>query len=103
MTECATCGLAFSGTSAFDAHRTGKHAYTFAQGLAFEPAVEDGRRCLDTEEMVEVGMELDPRGRWRVIASDKQLAGLARMRQNAPTNTQEALPGLGGTSGRAAA
>ena len=103
MTECSTCGLRFSGTSAFDAHRVGRHAYTFTQGLALEPPVEDGRRCLDLDELRRAGMELDPRGRWRVVASEKQLAGLARIREKAPTDAQEALPALGGTPGRTAA
>ncbi len=103
MTECVACGLFFAGTSAFDAHRVGKHAYTFSEGLRMEPVREDGRRCLHPSEMAEVGMELDTRGRWRIIASEKQLQGLARMRAGAPTNAQETLEDLAGTAGRKAA
>ena len=103
MTECSLCGLHFSGTSAFDAHRAGRHSYTLTEGLRLEPPREDGRRCLHPVEMADVGMELDDRGRWRVIASEKQLAGLARMRASAPTKRTEATEGLRGTAGRKAA
>ena len=125
MTECAACGLFFSGTSSFDAHRVGRHAYTFSEGLRLDPLREDGRRCLHPSEMGEarvstiveseneagmersvcttVQMELDSRGRWRIVASEKQLQGIARMRAGAPTNAQGAIEGLEGTSGRAAA
>ena len=102
MTECRSCGLRFTGTSAFDHHRVGKHEYTYGEGFKFEPPREDGRRCLHASEMPEAGMELDPRGRWRIIASKKQLQGLARMRAGAPTKRTEATRGVGGTSGRAA-
>jgi len=103
VTECAACGLSFSGTSAFDAHRTGTHAYTLSEGLRLDPPRENGRRCLHVSEMGEAGMELDERARWRIIASEKQLQGLARLRAGAPTNALEAIEGLGGTAGRAAA
>ncbi len=104
MTECASCGLFFSGTSSFDQHRTGVHAYTLSEGLRMEPPREDGRRCLHVSEMGgAAGMELDDRGRWRIIASEKQLQGLARLRAGAPTNALEATEGLRGTAGRAAA
>jgi len=94
MTECAACGLFFSGTSSFDAHRAGTHAYTLSEGLRLDPPREDGRRCLHVSEMGAAGMELDTRGRWRVKASAKQLAGLARMRAGAPTNALEAPEGV---------
>ncbi len=100
VTECRACGLFFAGTSAFDAHRAGTHAYTFSEGLRLEPVREDGRRCLHPSEMAEVGMELDTRGRWRIIASEKQLQGLARMRAGAPTKRTEATEGVAGSSGR---
>ncbi len=94
MTECASCGLFFSGTSSFDAHRVGVHAYTVSEGLRMEPPRENGRRCLHVSEMVEASMELDDRGRWRIIASEKQLQGLARLRAGAPTKRTEATEGL---------
>jgi len=103
MTECSSCELHFSGTSAFDQHRVGRHEYTLWEGLQRNPTAEDGRRCLNETEMVEAGMERDAHGRWRVVASEKQLAGLARMRAGAPTKRTEATEGLGDTSERAAA
>jgi hypothetical protein len=48
---CTTCGKDFGSVGAFDAHRVGKHEYLFAEGLKMNPPREDGRRCLDTEEM----------------------------------------------------
>jgi len=103
VTECSACGLFFSGTSSFDQHRTGVHAYTVSEGLRMQPVRENGRRCLHPSEMAEAGMELDNRGRWRIIPSERQLEGIARMRASAPTNAQGAIEGLDGTSGRAAA
>jgi len=100
MTECASCGLAFAGTSAFDFHRRGVHAFTLSEGLRMEQRREDGRRCLHVSKMGEAGMELDSRGRWRVVASEKQLQGLARMRAGAPTKRTEATEGVAGSSGR---
>ena len=102
VTACASCGLQFTGTSGFDAHRTGAHAFTFREGLRMEPPREDGRRCLHPEEMRAAGMELVG-DLWRIVPSEKQLQGLARMRASAPTNAQKAIEGLEGTSARAAA
>lgn len=100
MTECGSCGLSFSGTSAFDRHRVGKHAYTYSEGLRMEPLREDGRRCLHVSEMGGAGMEQDARGRWRLVPSEKQLAGLARMRQSAATKPQDATEALSPTPTR---
>jgi hypothetical protein len=58
----------------FDRHRTGQHEYTFAEGLEMDPPREDGRRCLDAEEMTALGWVLDKRGRW----SDPKLVEAAR-------------------------
>jgi hypothetical protein len=63
---CVACSKDFASVAAFDRHRTGTHEYDFAQGLRFDIPREDGRRCMDEDEMIEVGMELDPRGRWRI-------------------------------------
>jgi hypothetical protein len=46
----------FAGDSYFDKHRIGTHAYTYLEGLKFNPPVEDGRRCMSLEEMRKVGM-----------------------------------------------
>jgi hypothetical protein len=54
---CRGCGSDFSSLKNFDRHRTGNHALNW-------PAHENGRRCLDTEELRELGFALDARGRW---------------------------------------
>jgi hypothetical protein len=61
---CSACGQDFTSVSLFDRHRVGVHAYTYSEGLALDPPVEDGRRCLDAEEMQAKGWELDARSRW---------------------------------------
>lgn len=61
---CRACGEDFAGVAIFDAHRVGKHAHTYAEGLAGTPAVEDGRRCLDGDEMQANGWDRKERGRW---------------------------------------
>ena len=70
------CGLDFGSVSAFDRHRVGKHAFTFSEGLEMDPPCEDGRRCLDVDEMAAAGMELDPRGRWRLPPDLERLGKL---------------------------
>jgi hypothetical protein len=61
---CSACGQDFTSTSLFDRHRVGLYRYTFEQGLKLDPAREDGRRCLDEDEMTAKGWELSDRGRW---------------------------------------
>lgn len=75
MNLCTACKLDFGSVAAFDAHRVGKHAYTFKEGLYFNPPVEDGRRCLDIEEMLAVDPETgraqfaqNARGTWSLTA-----------------------------------
>jgi len=62
---CSVCCEDFGSTSAFDAHFTGKIAYSYREGLAMDPPREDGLRCLDPEEMRAKKMHKDSRGRWR--------------------------------------
>ena len=64
MTLCRSCGADFSATWLFDKHRVGKHTYLFTEGLRMDPPREDGRRCLDAEEMRGLGWEVDANGRW---------------------------------------
>jgi len=61
---CSGCGQDFTSTSLFDRHRAGVYEYTLEQGLKLEPPLEDGRRCLDSDEMKAKGWELNDRGRW---------------------------------------
>lgn len=53
---CTSCGRDFVGDSYFDQHRTGTHEYTYSEGLNRDPPVEDGRRCMDVEEMRASGL-----------------------------------------------
>jgi hypothetical protein len=55
MNLCRSCGHDFAGVSAFDRHRIGTHDYTYAEGLRMEPLREDGRRCMNTDEMADAG------------------------------------------------
>jgi hypothetical protein len=48
--------------------RCGKHTYTYREGLELEPAREDGRRCMDSDEILAAGMALDGWGRWAIVA-----------------------------------
>jgi hypothetical protein len=67
---CRGCGEAFGSVGLFDGHRVGRHAYTFAEGMDMRPPVEDGRRCLDVDEMGGAGWRLNGRGRWIDPARD---------------------------------
>ena len=52
---CTSCGRDFTGDSLFDQHRVGTHDYTISEGLKLDPPREDGRRCLDVDEMRKKG------------------------------------------------
>ena len=67
---CRGCGRDFASVDAFDRHRLGSHRFTYSVGLSFDVPREDGRRCLDADEMLERGMEVDPQGRWRIVLSE---------------------------------
>ena len=62
MNLCRGCNEDFGGVELFDRHRVGKHAYTYAEGL--DKGLEDGRRCLDVEEMEMRGWTRNQYGRW---------------------------------------
>lgn len=68
MNLCRRCQQVFGSVELFDRHRVGRHAYTFAEGLELDR--EDGRRCLDVEEMEQAGWRLNGRGRWIDPARD---------------------------------
>jgi hypothetical protein len=78
---CRSCRRDFGSVSAFDRHRVGRHAYTFREGL--EQGREDGRRCLDEDEIWAAGMALDARGR-RAITRDVERARTLRIRTERP-------------------
>jgi hypothetical protein len=55
LNGCSACLADFASVSAFDRHRYG----------TYEPLE---RRCMDEAEMLAGGLEVDPRGRWRIAA-----------------------------------
>lgn len=66
MNLCSPCDIDFASVAAFDRHRVGRHAYTFAEGLAMSPPRYDGRRCLDLDEFAEAGLVRNAYGRWSI-------------------------------------
>jgi hypothetical protein len=72
-------------SGSFDRHRTGVHAYTFLEGLDLDPPREDGRRCLDPDDMREAGMELDARGRWCIVAEAERVRRAFEKRSSMPS------------------
>ena len=89
LSYCTSCERDFSGDRMFDRHRVGVHAYTFSEGLKLNPPREDGRRCLDPEEMRNLG--------WRPF-TDEELRTSTRHRKRAgfgvelwfdPTHTEK--------------
>jgi len=62
--QCGACGEDFSSLRNFDRHRVGVHEYTYSEGLKLEPIREDGRRCLDADEIQALGLVRDKNGRW---------------------------------------
>ena len=64
LNQCGACSRDFTSVELFDAHRVGRHAFTLMEGLEMEPMREDGRRCLDADEMTELGWVQDVKGRW---------------------------------------
>jgi hypothetical protein len=82
---CRACSIDFASLSAFDKHRTGVHESSWSLE---HPG---GRRCLIGDELLGAGMELDPKGRWRIALTDEKRAELAALsapyEQNSPRRT----------------
>jgi hypothetical protein len=57
LNGCSACGEDFTSLELFDAHHVGDHALDF-------PEHEDGRRCLDAEEMTGRGWVQNIERRW---------------------------------------
>jgi hypothetical protein len=57
LNGCSACGEDFTSLELFDAHHVGDHALDF-------PEHEDGRRCLDAEEMTGRGWVQNVERRW---------------------------------------
>ena len=66
LSFCRSCGRDFSGDRTFDLHRVGNFAYDYSEGLTMDPLREDGRRCLDADEMRALG--------WRPKSDEEMLA-----------------------------
>jgi Putative sensor/Histidine kinase len=75
---CRACSEDFVSVTVFDRHRVGKHAYRFVEGMRMDPAREDGRRCLDVEEMTALGWREDRHGRWQDPARSAEVASRLR-------------------------
>lgn len=56
LNQCSECRHDFTSTDYFDQHRIGVHAYTFSGGLLLDPPREDGRRCMDEDEILASGL-----------------------------------------------
>lgn len=73
---CRSCEEDFSSVKAFERHRVGAHDLNY-------PEHENGRRCMDEEELLEAGYERDERGRWRIAPRDGERERLALLREAA--------------------
>jgi hypothetical protein len=93
MNLCHACGLDFARVESFDAHRVGKHAYTFAEGASRGRC--DGRRCLLVSEIAERGWKLDSRGRWnhRPERTSPDAPGRGGIRPETPLDHGERVRG----------
>jgi hypothetical protein len=79
LNQCSDCGEDFSSVKLFDRHRVGVHEYTYAEGFRMDPPREDGRRCLEADEMVSKGWKRNERGRWvDPVEAKRTRAGFAR-------------------------
>ena len=94
---CTSCGRDFAGNSYFDQHRTGVHEYTYSEGLTRDPLVEDGRRCMTPEEMLEAGLRLMSDDEMRSSSRHRHRAGFGVELWHDPAEverTREALSAL---------
>lgn len=104
MNLCTSCGLDFTGLRDFDAHRVGAHAYTYSDGLEMEPIREDGRRCLEADELNAAGWFCDRHGRWSHPSrrrAQKRGYALRQSPQNATEDGGRAHPHTLGNQSRA--
>jgi hypothetical protein len=49
--DCSGCSQDFTSLALFDRHRVSVYSYSYSEGAQLFPPREDGRRCLDAEEM----------------------------------------------------
>jgi hypothetical protein len=93
MNICRACNEDFGSVSAFDAHRVGVHVYTVAEGFAMDSPRDDGRRCMDADELEQAGWHRDSHGRWRRPIRDAgALLSFMHSRRGAETPSLDAEP-----------
>lgn len=68
-TSCSACGKDFNSLGGFEQHRVGKYTNEHPHY---------GRRCLTTEELVEMGM-VERGGTWRMPSDEGRAAWLATL------------------------
>lgn len=76
LAYCRECGCDFAGDTLFDRHRVGAHDHSYAEGLRCDPPVEGGRRCLDDDELRELGLRPMTDEEKRASRRDRRRAGL---------------------------
>jgi hypothetical protein len=81
MYECSPCGEDFASLAAFDRHRVGRH-------MPLE------RRCLSVQEMSDVGLVRNDRGRWH----DPERAAQVRKAFEKPKARKKAAADVSGIS-----
>jgi hypothetical protein len=93
---CRACGEDFGSLSGFDTHRIGRHEHMLAEGFAMNPPREDGRRCLDAEELEQLGWHQDVHGRWRMPRLEAEMPfwdqQSAKSGDERPSPDQEPIP-----------
>ena len=82
LNGCSACGRDFASLRAFDAHRVGEHSLDF-------PEHENGRRCLDVEELPEWLM--DRGDRWTTRTLKARADRLSQNHQGAALKPSEAM------------
>lgn len=84
---CRSCGRDFSSVKNFDKHRIGKHEYDFDWR---DETKQDGRRCLNEDELREIGLVPNTKGRWHdpedVESAARRLRGRVRDDEAVPND-----------------
>lgn len=72
---CRQCGRDFAADTYFDSHRVGVHAYRHVEGLSLDPPADDGRRCLDDDELEARGLRRMSEGEMLASSRHRHRAG----------------------------
>jgi hypothetical protein len=76
--RCSGCSEQFSSLKAFDTHRVGEFSVPTPKGPDYS---RHTRRCLDHDEMREIGLVLNEQKEWSVPISEKDKQRFVAMRQ----------------------